>query len=457
MNFCFTDIPWSFATSNCRIKTSIKHLINDQVKCVQTIDEHDQFIAEFQSNLRSMKILRYRKPLDSPVLVMTDFCKTMQNQTENCISTEIYHCTEAITLRTCKTDTNLTIDFGESYITDDLSIQIHHNFTHIQNFTVFFVYHELDSDSFSPHITQTIRLEYLEANETFASRDVHQVSGNIGYLPHKPVIVTKFLHQNDTPSENINFLNGYLEYFHNETNCTNNDQYLKLPSVQSNGDCVLNNLTFKTIDFGENIRIKCNALLTPNAMNSTTNANENILQFYLQNSSHNNTHICRDFQLNIFDYLLHHFELENPNTTIYNRFNVRISEMGNPRNDTMHWYDFKTVHAPNLDDIVAVEQSSTGTEFTCSNMVLNVRYEFFYGTMMVGNVPNQALIKVAQIQFGNRLKLKFKLDEDALRVPLYIDVMFFDFSRIVSNNGHSITCAFLLILLSLLLELVVGT
>lgn len=176
------DVPVSFGMSNCRIKNSLKHLTDDEIKCVQTIDEHDQFLVDFQNKLRTVKILKFRKPLETPSIIMMDFCKSVQmtNETENCTETDIYHCIETISLRTCKQDTNSTSssspEFGENFISNEISMQIHHNFTNILNVTVFFVYHELNTDIPTTHIVQTINVEYLELNETFSTRDAHQVN-----------------------------------------------------------------------------------------------------------------------------------------------------------------------------------------------------------------------------------------------------------------------------------------
>lgn len=378
---------------------------------------------------------------------------TLANQTENCTEAEIYHCMDTISMRTCKQEMNATtlpaLEFGENVISDELSIQIHHNFTHILNVTVFFVYHDLNAEIPMTHIVQKISVEYLELNETFATRDAHLVSGNIGYLPHKPVIFTKFIRLNESAADKAAPITGFLAYFHNETNCTNDGHYMKIPAIEANGDCVINNYTFQPINFGENARVKCNAVLTRNEFNETDTVEQ---PFVIPEQ--NNTRICRIFQKQIFEYLLHGFELEDVNSTIYSRFRNRISEMGNPRNDTEHWYDFSTVRAPNLEEIVAADTSNAALDFTCTNMVLGVRYEFFYGMTIVGKVSNQALIKVAQIQFGNRVNLKFNLDEDVLKVPLYIDVMFFDFSRVVGNTAHPLIQSPFLILVLIVISTV---
>lgn len=434
----FSVIPWSFATANCDVKTPIRHLSDDSTSCVQTMDEHDQFINEFQTKLKSVKILKHRKSFDTPASIMNDFCESAQNsnETENCVYVEIFHCLDSISLRTCKNDGNSTV---ENLITNEVSIQFHHNFTNILNFTVFFVYHELDEEMSSMHVTQSISIKYLESNETYDTRDAHQVSGNVGYLQHRPVIITQFIQINQTQSDESTQVERVLSYFYDGINCTNDDHYLKLPKLELNGDCVLDNATFDLIKFGESTRIKCNALLTDNALNDTKrDPMPEFNMFGLHLRSQNYTKTCRAYQKTILNYLLYRFELENPNATIYNEFNMHLSELGNPRNDTSHWISFRTVNPPNFDEIVATDMvDSTEGEltFVCTNMVLNVRYEFFYGVMMVGNIANQASIKVAQIQFGNRVNLKMKLDDEELKVPLAIDVMFYDFSRIVRNDA----------------------
>lgn len=440
------DMPWSFGASDCHIKLPIQYLTDDETECVQTLDEHDQFIADIQNQLKSVKILKHRQPIDTPSLMMVDFCQpsSITNQTENCTEAEIYHCIDTISLRTCQLEANQSMtmpEFSDNFLSNELSIQIHHNFTNILNVTVFFVYHELSGSDFQTgHLVQKIRIEYLELNETFSMRDVHQVSGNIGYLLHHPIIVSKLIRQNESIAGNpmeIPSQKLVLSYFHNETNCTNDDHYLKLPIAEANGDCAINNFTFQTVNFGERTRTKCNALLLLNDFNDTSDGAAAV------NAEQNHTHTCRNFQLQIFNYLLYNFELENINSTVYSRFNVRISEMGNPKNDSDHWIEVNAIRPPDINDIVAntaggADSNGGGAlEFTCTNMVLGVRYEFFYGTMLVGKISNQPLIRVAQIQFANRINLKFKLDDDVLKVPLYIDVMFYDFSRLVSNTGHT--------------------
>lgn len=399
------------------------------MKCIQTYDEHNRFLVDFQNKLRTSKILKQRHFVDAPTILLADYCKepSNENETSNCINIHTYHCNEIISQQSCHTNTNITMstEFGDNFIANEISIQFHHNFTTILNCTVFVVYHDLSGDGHFDKIMRTIHLKYFELNESFATQDVHRVSGNIGYLHHKPIILTKYLRLNETNADGMPvslLVAGVLAHFNNETNCTNDEHYLKLPNIQSNGNCILNNFTFQTVNFGENMIVKCNLPLEPlNTFNETVR---------------NNTHHCRTIQITIFDHLLHRFELENPNATIYNHFNVFVSEMGNPQNDSVHWMDFRIFDAPNIEEIIAIDGVSSSTEFTCSNMILSVRYEFFYANMMYGNVPNQALIKMAQIRFGQRVHLNIKYDDNNMvKVPLYMDVMFYDFGRLVSSTA----------------------
>lgn len=412
---------------------------NTQIKCVQILDEHIQFVSDFRIQIKTLKILKQKKPLDTSTLLMSDYCKesTIENDTNHCIPINVYQCIEMISLDSCLFDSNLTTltGFGDNLIADNISIQFHHNFTNILNCTIFFVYHN-QGDTQPNRILQNINIKYLEGNESFITSDAHQVSGNIGYLLHKPIIVTKYLHMNETSVNNDGKqISGILAYFHNETNCTNDEHYLKLPAIQSNGDCILTNHTFQTINFGENTLIKCKISLMGNTFNET---NEN----YLKNVSHieskNNTYLCHIFQLTIFDYLINQFELNPLNSTNYSNFNVLISEMGNPQNDSIHWNTFKTIYPPNIDNIIAIDGVDSKTDITCSNMILGVKYEFFYGTMLFGSISNQAIIKMSRIRFGPRVNIKFKIDDDFLKVPIYVDVMFYDFSRDVKNSAKAV-------------------
>lgn len=398
-------------------------------KCIQTSEEYYNFIEEFTETIQFVHILKHPKPLSTLSSIMADFCKSPQNSNDtlNCIGIELFHCIDLISSKSCANHMNATVDsYTDNFIADVISIQFHHNFTNILNCSVYFVYHKLlTEDSVMADILQTIRVEYFESNETYSTKNAHQISGNIGYLDHKPLIITKYLQINDSATDEKQTIRRILEYFHENATCSNHAHSIKLPTIESNGDCMLNNQTYNTINFGENIRLKCNSVLS-SSTNDTFTADDDQNQNY--------TMICRSFQQSIFNSLLYGFELETPNATIYDKFNVFLSEMGNPHNDSKHFIELKTVNAPDIEQVIA-DKNSNANDFTCRNMILGIRYEFFYARMLIGSIANQALIKESQIEFGTRLDLKFKLDKDGLKVPIYVDVMFYDFGKLIGNSA----------------------
>lgn len=410
----------------------LKHLNVVDRQCAQSIEDHEMFIAEFEEKLRSNRILMRRKPMSSSSAILSEFCRrpNNSNETTNCIDATIFHCNEKISASTCKNRLNETDDEFVDLIADHLSIRIHHNFTNIFNFSVHFVYNKIVEPSI---VLQRIQVDFFEVNETESSRSAHTISGSIGYALHRPVLHTKLVRpidngqlHNDASSTPTNKI---LEFFDSNRNCSGNEHSMKIPKIESNGDCLLTNTTYNTVNFGENIRLACNAVLTSPTTNETAS---NI------DSTTNYTNLCRAFQREIFQYLFYDIQLENVNATIYDKLNDFISEYGNPRNRTVDWIEMRIANPIDLEQIIA-ENERNGA-FLCRNMILNVRYEFFHGTAIVNDVEHQSLIKSAQIEFGTRLDLDFKVDDRQLKVPIYVDVMFYDFIKLGSSssasNGH---------------------
>lgn len=420
------------------------------------MDEHNSFIADLEQSLPFTQILMHRKPLSTSPKVVADFCKPPvgSNETSSCIDVGIYYCIDSIDSQSCKKDNLTDADIPDNCIVSELAFHFHHNFTNILNASAYFVCHELLSlDAAS--VLQIVNVEYFEVNETHSTKNTHQISGNIGYAQHRPILVTKYVYGYDL-SDTANEMQPMqiLAYFETNANCSGNEHILKMPAIKSDGDCIRSNKTFNSINFDENIRFTCNAILV-DERNETSSTTSHLNGTAIDTDSNvNYTNVCRSFQLAIFQYLLNDLERKNPNLTSFDTFNAFISERGNPKNDSNHWIELKTVNAPNIEQIVA-DKNSDGFEFTCRNMVLSIRYGFYYGRIMVSDNANQALIRAAQIEFGPRLDLNFKMDEKNLKVPIYIDVMFYDYIKLTSNtaNSHRITSITSFMAIHLLLSL----
>lgn len=398
------------------------------------MDEHNNFIADLERTLPFSQVLMHRQPLSTSPKDLAELCKSPvnANDTLNCVDVAIYYCAGTIGPKSCKKENLTEADVPDNCVVDELAFHFHHNFTSILNASVYFVCHELALDAVN--VLQIVNVEYFEVNETHSTRNVHQVSGNIGYAQHRPIIVTRFVDRYDSPdAPNAKPPNHMLAYFQPNVNCSGDEHILKMPAIDSNGDCIRSNKTFNTIDFDENIRFTCNAILGPEVNDSASMPQLNTTE---NDANENFTNVCRSYQLIIFQYLLHDLQLENSNSTSFDKFNALISELGNPKNDSSHWIELNTANAPNLEQIVA-DKNSNGFEFTCRNMVLSIRYGFYYGRIMINDNANQAVIRAAQLEFGPRLDLNFKMDEKNLKVPIYIDAMFYDYIKLTSNNAIS--------------------
>lgn len=395
---------------------------------MQTLDEHQNSVTELEMNLKSAQILKSPKPIGTDAVIMADHCRVPSNKTEstNCIDIEIFHCMGSISMANCKPSTNITDDpFTFSHI----SLQFKHNFTNILNCSAFFVidassnmYQEMISASDS-QIVQTISIKFIDANDTFYRSRNQVLSGNLGYLLHKPLIVTKYVIANESAEMKENDQNELvLGYFHeNSTIHYNDEYYLKVPVVRDNGNCYIGNDTYETISFGENTVMKCQLRFGGDASPNDTQLNN-------LTADTNFTAVCTAFQKRIFHHVLHSLEQKNVNSTAYDDFNVQISQLGNPKNESKLWVQLEAInaHTPNLDQVIGIyDKSDNVNVFTCRNVILNVRYEFYYGNVMLAGIANQAMIKRATLEFGPRLDLQFKLDEE-LKVPIYVDVMFHD-------------------------------
>lgn len=78
---------------------------------------------------------------------------------------------------------------------------------------------------------------------------------------------------------------------------------------------------------------------------------------------------------------------------------------------------------------------------------------------MINDNANQAVIRAAQLEFGPRLDLNFKMDEKNLKVPIYIDAMFYDYIKLTSNNAISpqmFSISFLIVFYSILSFVVIA-
>lgn len=419
----------------CQVRVPIKHLINTESKCLHTVESVQIATANLEEQLRAVKFLNAPKPMNIDNVVMADYCESIDKNTEsvNCIAPSMFNCVGSISRENCKPKSNSTDDTSVVIL---ISIQFMHNFTHIHNCSVFFVANEVNSVDIDTleRVIQTISVRYIDVNDTFYRSKAQTVSGNLGYLSHKPMIMTKYIPANESSSESTDGGEMVLAYFHvNGTDHYNDEYFMKIPAVNENNDCVIDNNTYETIKFGENSINKCHVrLLIDDSRPETSTGNSTVDPTILRAANRNISIICQSFQRQIFQRILHRLDQSNVNSTVYDDFNVQISQLGNPKNESKLWIKLEAIRSQmNLAQITGdFDSKDNEKEFVCRNIVLNVRYEFYYAVVMLGGRANQVMVKKATVEFGPRLVLNFKLDEE-LRVPAYVDVMFHDLT------GHS--------------------
>jgi tectonic-1/3 len=290
----------------------------------------------------------------------------------------------------------------------EISIRLVHNFTQVTNATMFLIY-DPNLDFELATIRQKFTVEFVQAtNQT----NVYPVSGNLGYLLHKPILVTKLTVNSNGTYDTIS---SRLEFFE-ETNQT----HFKVPLNRRNY-CQLDDNDFDTIKFGENLFLRCNAPLLQNLSSNCITPESNL------------TDVCQTFQKQLFHYLLNHFE-QKTNKTDMSDFNVLISEFGNPKNNTQHWHPFKNRNTwlESIDQIKGT--SNNDIALVCHNMMLNVKYDFYYARLTVDSVKHQNLIKNSELEFGPLVNLQFRFDEE-FKVPIYIQIQFHDLTSMASLVG----------------------
>lgn len=339
---------------------------------------------------------------------MTEHCSEAN---DDCLAIRIYDCSGSISNETCQ-HANAT---GDTHIASRITMTIvfWHNFTDLLNCSVFFV-HSYGNNLNRMSVLRT-EIRFLQPNESLHRRDM--VSGNIGYIRGEPVIISRLVSKSSNNSDASD--DRIISYFDNRDV---SEDIIRLPKLKWNRHCTLTNLEYETIRFGENIFVKCDAGI----------AEAKYKQFAaLPLTEKNFTEICQQFQRNIFHFLLHSVRQAENETTYISHIETMLSVYGNPRNMSADWVRMELTEQS--ADVIGMHNQIVGifdkdedeNEFTCTNMILNARYEFFYGQFRVSDVKNQMLLKRSFIELGNRINLRFQLDEE-IRVPIYLDVVFFD-------------------------------
>lgn len=361
------------------------------------------FLDEFSLKLKSTKILQLRKINHA---MMSEHCT---GANKHCMDIKMIDCFGLVSRDNCVEFNSTEID-DTRWLNREIVIQFRHNFTNILNCTAYLIYSGVDV--MPDTLVHSVKIQFLQVNESMAA-NIHRISGNIGYMQGKPIVTAKMIPLNvSNVDENLPKI---LDYFHPNKTFSNDDHFMKIPAIRKNF-CMLTNLTYDIIRFGENLFLTCDVALDDN-LNVTVESNF--------------TEVCTKLQRKIFAFMLNEYQ-ESNDTTAEICLAMKISEYGNPKNDSLYWTNANLKHG--IVDVVQskYEPDDNASEFICQNMILSLSYEFLYASLSVGSFKHQNLIKTVDVIFGTRVDLKFNLNEP-IKVPIFLDVMFVD----LTNSAES--------------------
>lgn len=336
--------------------------------------------------LSSLKILRSPNYIKNKINAM-EHCT---DENCDCLEFEYQMCQNQECTSINQTDLMINTEFLSK-----IEFIIYHNFTRILTALVKF-------QENANEINTEDLIHYIVNFRTLNATDATELSGSVGYNKGLPIIQTKYIPVN---ASDLNNNEIKLEYF----NSTSSNR-IYLP-ISRNQRCQLSKYHHNKIKFKENKLAKCNLDLSELNQNTTTTSNFTL--------------ICLKFQEKIFNYLLHNVT-QAVNTTDYSKLNYYVSNLGNPRNNSANWLEIKTIGSQSSANIIG--SGDDPNSFVCQNLILNIKYEFYYARMSVGEVRKQHVLTRGNLKFGTKLDLKFNINENVL-LPIYYDIMFIDLER----------------------------
>uniref|UniRef100_A0A182P3E2 Tectonic-1-3 N-terminal domain-containing protein n=1 Tax=Anopheles epiroticus TaxID=199890 RepID=A0A182P3E2_9DIPT len=419
-------IPYSLTGGTCHIQQPV-HFLRDRTNlCRRTTDELGDFNRAFlRQTIASARFFRTPKKSN----VMEHYCME-DGECLNATVSICYHsspngwnCTQGSNATDIISSGEEAIEEESDSVCNELEILFSHNYTHLLTVHMKLLCKRTDSegDLWQEVVWQRIRVKFIVPTASSCPNASRAVSGNIGYLIDKPLIVShkEFPKNGSTPavgeSPPENPPNRMLAYFTNETRLPDASFRLRIP-ISRRKHCTLTDNEYGTINFGTDSFHRCN-YVPPELVNQTTGSGQNYTIF------------CQNLQTGLYAQLLNgiHPEFFPPKGEGYDKLNLYLSKYGNPRNRTTEWVRVRSTNVI-ADAEPSSEPPSTDTIegfFTCSNMLINVNYRFYYARTRVRDVRHQAVVHDAEIVFGPRVNLRFRTEEE-IRVPIFIQVQFFD-------------------------------
>uniref|UniRef100_A0A182K093 UBA domain-containing protein n=1 Tax=Anopheles christyi TaxID=43041 RepID=A0A182K093_9DIPT len=422
-------IPYSLTGGACQVEQPVQFLRDGINLCRRTVDELSDFNRAFLRHV-STPTRFFQTPKKSTV--MEHYCM----EDGDCLNATVSICYH-YSPNSWNCSVNVTSSMEDTIEEDpdsvclEMEIIFLHNYTNLLDVHLKLLcklYPERSADGgngWMETVWQRISVKFAVPTTPSKPYTNRAVSGNIGYLVGKPLIVShlEFANNGTTPAgeENPpeNPPNRMLAYFTNETRLPDTFFRLRIPISRRNR-CTLTEDDHKTVNFGTDLFHRCNYIPTE-LVNQTAGSAQNYTKF------------CQDLQAGLYAHMLNGIypEVYPSKGEGYDKLNLYLSKYGNPVNRTAEWVRVRSSNV--IADAEPGSESSptanttdtTESYFTCTNMLINVIYQFFYARTRVRDVRHQAVVHDAEIVFGPRVNLRFRLDEE-IRVPIFIQVQFFD-------------------------------
>ncbi|XP_053664828.1 tectonic [Anopheles marshallii] len=420
-------LPTTLTGTVCHVEQPVRFLQDRTTLCQRTVDELGEYNRAILRQASS-SVRFFRTPKKSTV--MEHYCV----EDGDCLNATIsicyytagdgWNCTLGANMTDGAVSVDETIEEDPGTICRELEILFTHNHTNLQQVhmkllcTPAYADRNSNGELWMETVWQRINVKFIVPSVPSKVNLTRAISGNIGYLVGKPLIVSHLeLGANGTippveaPTENPP--KRMLAYFTNGTRLPDASFRLRIPISRRNR-CVLTEDHHRTVDFGTDVFHRCN-YIPPNLMNQTGGSIQNYTKF------------CQDLQTALNAQLLHgiYSDISSMGGARYDYLNLYVSKYGNPINRTTEWVRVRSTNFILEAEPGSESSPNTDSYFTCSNMLINVGYRYYYARTRVRDVRHQAIVHDAEIVFGPRVNLRFRLDEE-IRVPLFIQVQFFD-------------------------------
>ncbi|XP_058066361.1 tectonic, partial [Anopheles bellator] len=402
-------LPYSLTNGACQIEQPVQFLRDRINRCRRRVDDlttvNRQFLHQLITTGRFFRSPKTRAATEHPC--MGDDCLNVTYTVSVCytaIGEGGWNCTQNST-----SDAAGLVELSdEEYDTScpTIVIKFNHNFTNLLTIEAKLLCQRMDTGDDSEYAWQRITVKFVAQPISPKRNNVtYRTSGNLGYLPGKPLLVTPLelppngTHDTGSPKT-------MLAFFTNGTRQPDESFRLRLP-VSRRNRCRLSSDEHETINFGVDSWHRCN-FIPPDAVTNAT-------------GGRNYTRFCGKLQESIYSHLLHGVRSDGEGR-LYENLNLYVSKYGNPVNRTSEWVRVRTV---NVRSEAVAETTAADEYFSCSNMHINVDYRIFFAVERVRNVRYQAIVHEVEIVFGPRVNLRFRQEED-IRVPIFVQVQFLD-------------------------------